>query len=325
MHENIDSMMIVKHALERYLIQSKDIQYLGESENLNYRIKAIMNEKENDFLLKIRYSSANQNLVEIIESELKWLEALESDLTYNVPGPVRNKEGEHITTITIDNSDEKIYVSLYKWVEGDLLNRPPTIEETISFAKLVAALHKQSKNWDIIDKSNVRVYDADNLISSYTQLSQNLNALITEEAKICLEQTIQKISCEINNQKITRNTWGMIHSDLHESNYVFYKDEPRPIDFSNCGLGFYLFDIAEIFMHLSHENQKVFISTYSTIHQLQDNYVNVIEAFFLWSIIRTFSFHSINPEEHENTASTLNWVIDTYCKKYLEDENFLLY
>ncbi|UKS31356.1 phosphotransferase [Paenibacillus sp. HWE-109] len=132
------------------------------------------------------------------------------------------------------------------------------------------------------------------------------------------------MSSVIESQKLLQNSWGIIHSDLHESNYVFYKDSPRPIDFSNCGYGFYLFDIAETFMHLSFENRRLFISTYRNVHQLQENYIEVLEAFFIWSIVRNFGFHSLNPNEHKSLSENFPSVIQNYFKKYLKEENFLL-
>jgi Ser/Thr protein kinase RdoA (MazF antagonist) len=216
-------------------------------------------------------------------------------------------------------------VTVHSWVQGELLHRQPTAEETQRLALLMADLHEHSKQWVIPDSFRRPEYDLDNLLSSYRQLRQQLNGLIREEDFYCLEAVVGKICVDIAYQERTPDKWGIIHSDLHEGNYVFYSDSPRPIDFSNCGYGYYLFDIAETFMHLSFENQKVFISTYGSVHQLQDDYIKVIEAFFIWSIIRTFAFHSLNPNEHKALTRDLPFVIQNYCKKYLADENMLLY
>lgn len=322
MHETIEYRTIAKAALNNYAILSNDINYLGKSDNVNYHVRT--SAEEISYLLKIHSSHVRSSRA-VIESEMIWLEALGKDLKHVIPAPVKNKEGEMVTSVPIaDSEGECLFVTVYHWVDGDLLTRPLTKDETISLAKLVADMHKQSMNWTIPDHFDRPVYHIENLLSSHTQLIKHLHTLMSEDDLICLEQTVHKITSEINNQKMTKSTWGIIHSDLHESNYVLFNSEPRPIDFSNCGLGFYLFDIAEIFLHLSPDNQQAFITTYKNVHRLQEDYIKVIEAFFIWSIIRTFSFHTLDPGEHKNTADTLIWVINKYCKNYLEDKNFLL-
>lgn len=39
-------------------------------------------------------------------------------------------------------------------------------------------------------------------------------------------------------------TFGLIHADLHLDNVLFAGGEARPIDFDDCGLGHWLYDIA---------------------------------------------------------------------------------
>ncbi|WKL02168.1 phosphotransferase [Paenibacillus amylolyticus] len=153
--------------------------------------------------------------------------------------------------------------------------------------------------------------------------TENLE-LISSEVFVHVEESAHKIANVIQNHKRLPSNWGVIHSDLHESNYVFYEDTPRPIDFSNCGYGFYLFDMAETFLHLSSDNRKVFISSYSKVNQLEENYVELLEAFFIWSIIRTFAFHSLNSNEQQSLATNFPSVIENYFRKYLKGEKFLL-
>jgi Ser/Thr protein kinase RdoA (MazF antagonist) len=46
--------------------------------------------------------------------------------------------------------------------------------------------------------------------------------------------------------------WGLIHSDLtlgDESNVLFLGGEARPIDFDDCGLGYWVYDLASSLCH----------------------------------------------------------------------------
>src|SRR5215208_7215361 len=39
-------------------------------------------------------------------------------------------------------------------------------------------------------------------------------------------------------------TFGLIHGDLHQENYLFDRGQVRTIDFDDCGYGHYLYDLA---------------------------------------------------------------------------------
>jgi Ser/Thr protein kinase RdoA (MazF antagonist) len=41
-----------------------------------------------------------------------------------------------------------------------------------------------------------------------------------------------------------RDVFGLIHADLIFSNVVFHHGTPCPIDFDDCGFGYFLYDIA---------------------------------------------------------------------------------
>ncbi len=323
MISEIDYETIAKESLKSYSIKYEELVYLGKSDNVAFQVNTI--DEGLKYLIKIHTSTNSIKTKNVIESELIWLEALAKESNLVIPTPVRNLKEELITEISNINNEEKINVTLYNWVNGEVLNREPTNNETTSLALLMAALHKHTKQWNIPEDFKRPIYDSDNLYTSLSQLKELLNLeLITSEDFAIIEESVRKISNVIESQKSSQNSWGIIHSDLHESNYVFYNDSPRPIDFSNCGYGFYLFDIAETFMHLSIENRKIFIATYRNVHLLQENYIEVLEAFFIWSIVRTFAFHTLNPDEHKSLSENFPSVIQNYFIKYLREENFLL-
>ncbi|MEK4664484.1 phosphotransferase [Priestia sp. FSL H7-0729] len=315
--------VVAKEALRQYPIIWEELVYLGKSDNVTFRVQT--HDVNQTFLIKIHTATSSIKSKGNIASELIWLEALVRDTNLVVPAPVRNLQGDLVTEISTDHSGNTFIVTMQHWVNGSVLNREPTSNETENLALLMAALHRHSMQWNEPEGFDRPLYNANHLYSSLHQLKELVNLeLISSEAFVHVEESAHKIADAIHSHTPLLNNWGIIHSDLHESNYVFYEDIPRPIDFSNCGYGFYLFDMAETCMHLSSENRKVFISSYSKVNQLQENYLELLEAFFIWSIIRTFAFHSLNPKEHQPLVQNFPSVIQHYFVKYLKGANFLL-
>ncbi|WP_405169751.1 phosphotransferase [Paenibacillus sp. FSL H8-0280] len=199
-----DYAKVAKEALHQYPIYWEKLVYLGKSDNVTFQVQT--NDDHQKFLIKIHISTISIQSKGNITSELIWLEALVKDTNLVVPVPVRNLQGDLVTEISTDLSENTIMVTIHHWIHGSVLQREPTSNET-----------------------------------------ENLE-LISSEVFVHVEESAHKIANVIQNHKRLPSNWGVIHSDLHESNYVFYEDTPRPIDFSNCGYGFYLFDMAETFL-----------------------------------------------------------------------------
>lgn len=306
---------IALEALKKYPIHSFELVYLGKSDNVTFRVNADYQGLK--YLLKIHCSELGFKTKTVIESELIWLEALARDTDLIVPTPLRNL-GDELITEVVTGHDDIIMVTCYSWVNGEILNRQPSSLEAASLAVMMAQLHKHSVQWTAPRGFDRPEYHSANVISSLSHLKQLVHLeRITSEQFTWLENSAHKIVTEIEKQTLTQNNWGMIHSDLHESNYVFYHDSPRPIDFSACGYGFYLFDMAETFLHLSPDNRKVFLTSYVADRPLQENYLSLLEPFFIWAILRNYAFLSLHSIEHDYLAKSIPFIIQNYCKPYL--------
>lgn len=178
---------------------------------LTFQVQA--NNVNQKFLIKIHISTISIQSKGNIASELIWLEALVKDTNLVVPVPVRDLQGDLVTEILTDLRENTIMV-------------------TIGFME---AYFKESQQVMKLKISSLND-------GSLNQLKRLVNLeLISSEVFVHVEESAHKIADVIQNYKRLPSNWGVIHSDLHESNYVFYEDTPQPIDFSNCGYGFYLF------------------------------------------------------------------------------------
>ncbi|MFB6364520.1 phosphotransferase enzyme family protein [Paenibacillus elgii] len=317
-----DDESIAREALKQFPVHGERLVYLGKSDNVTFQVKT---KQENlNYLMKLHYATKGNHSKKTVESELLWLEALAADTTLTVPSPVRSRDNGLTTEVTVDKSGESILVTLYQWVNGELLDREPTPGEARSLAQLMAALHRHAMEWSAPAGFTRPAYDMDNVLSLPGPLKRLLELnVISDEAYACLERAAHKIAAGLRRQTVAKSAWGLIHSDLHESNYVFDQGSPRPIDFSSCGYGFYLFDVAETFLHLSPENRREFLSAYREERQLREIDANSLDLFFVWAILRNFAFLANNPAEHASLSELIPKVAKSYFENFLKGEPVL--
>ncbi|MFK7691659.1 phosphotransferase enzyme family protein [Paenibacillus sp. HJGM_3] len=302
---------VADSALSNYSIGEAHLKYLGQRDHVTFKVET---DKEK-YLLKIHRDASTSSR---IEAELLWLEALSSDTKLIVPKPVRNDKDCLVTEW------KSSLVTLHHWVEGVVLNRQPSGDEVIRLSKMMALLHNHAKSWKLPRGFDRPAYDTE-LLQSYLPklLVLQESGIITKMDYEAIDETVSQIIHDTSRLEKTNLTWGLIHSDLHESNYVVHQDSIRPIDFSCCGFGYYLFDVAETLLHLYPDNRKLFLHNYLQQRALSKLQVRTLEAFFLWQVIRGYAFHSTNVHEHEWLAKSVPNTVSKYCRKYMAVEHFL--
>ncbi|MEH1834937.1 MAG: phosphotransferase [Nostoc sp.] len=338
MESKIDWNGLALNALAQYNVSVVQLVFLGHSENVTFRVDTRNNQNfatsgEYDeqalFLLRIHYPIAEfrdriwqQHAV--IESELMWLTALHQDTNLVVPYPLQNLSSTFITSVAIDDTSTTLNCTLLNWVNGSPLNSEPTPTQARRVGKLMAQLHQHASLWELPSGFTRPKYDWEQLHTSLMKLRSLVDTgTISVTDFPVLENVVQRINNVMTALEKTRTNWGLIHADLNENNYIFNAGEAQPIDFSCCGFGYYLCDIAHTLLHLFPENRRSFLSGYQSVRQLPDEYQSILEAFFLGATINNFAFLASQPNEHNYLLKTVPYVTKRLCSKYLQSEAFL--
>lgn len=157
MFTEIDYAIIAQEALKKYDLEISEMVYLGRSGSVTFRVNT--NPEGLNYLMKLHYSESVNKTKDVIESELRWLEALSNDTALIVPAPVRNRDNDLITVISC-GTEEAVNVTCYHWVEGE----------------------QHSMQWEIPDGFVRPVYHTENLMSSLAQLHEQISSgLLTHE------------------------------------------------------------------------------------------------------------------------------------------------
>lgn len=320
---------IAQDALSHYDLPDAQVIFIGQSQNTTFRVETPTGNK---FLLRIHAGiGANKDdsqdvwqELPVVQSELLWLQALHRDTPISVPQPVRNRSGKLVTKVSNPANHKLLSCTLLRWVEGEHLKAEPTPEQVRLLGKLMAQLHQHAIQWQLPSDFTRPNHDAAQLQASLLQLQplRDQGTISTDDYEV-LQTATRKIQQFTSGLERNPNTWGVVHADLQDANYVLYKSEIRPIDFGRCGFGFYLYDVALSLGYLNSPLHPHFFEGYQKLRALPPNYQPIVEAFFLASIVENFAFLSANPQEHTGIAQAIYRDVVSYFQPYLQDKSFL--
>lgn len=317
---------IAKAALNQYAVVQGELRFLGHSGNVTFYVEA----PEEKFLLRIHqaFSGLQDDLwqrPDIIESELLWLVALRHETNVIVQEPVQNLEGRWVTQVLADDTQDVFYCSLLRWIDGYVSDTDLTPQQAYQLGLLIAQLHRHSSQWKLPQNFVRPIFDENRLRAALSAFYPAVPyGLISSEHYRMLTLAADKIESMMKRLGQAQDIWGLIHADLHDTNYLFHNEQIRPIDFARCGFGYYLYDIAESIQYLLPHVRASFFEGYQTIRNLPDRYLQIVEGFFIMAIIYNYSFHLNNPKEHKWISDDIQHIAKRHLHKYLEGESFLL-
>jgi Ser/Thr protein kinase RdoA (MazF antagonist) len=238
-------------AIEAYGLESARLSFIQYGENIIYRVDLLSSVARtgiadpyvpNRYVLRIHAGSDTDMIV----SELTWLAALDHEAGLPVPAPVMTLEGEIVTRIATPGVPNGRVVSLMRWLDGRRLRKGLRPRHLTALGGVVAQLHTFSSSWqpppgftrphwdwDSQLGGSMFRHPMDQIVSSIPPKYQEPFQFIYQEAKQVMESFGKGV-----------DAYGLIHSDLYPENVLFKAGKAYPIDFEDCGYGYWMWDIA---------------------------------------------------------------------------------
>lgn len=178
-----------------------------------------------------------------VESELWWLDRVRADLGLSVPMAVRTPEGEGVVDVAVEGIEPPRLCTFFRWIDGRFLRRRLLPSHLEAVGRLTARLHQHS--------SHLRVppgFDRPRVDGADVETEETVARLFTDHfspaaAEVMREvfRRVRRVQEELGSRP---NTFGVIHADIHQKNYLFRGRDVQLIDFGDCGWGHYLYDLA---------------------------------------------------------------------------------
>src|SRR5688572_20183166 len=316
---------VARRALEEYDLGEAPCTYLQHSENVTFKVEHPLGGAR---LFRIHVPvvpsmGGHGANAEVVKSELLWLEALQRDTDLPVQQPIRNRREHLVTRITMEDQ-RPFNCSLLKWLEGEPYQREMENEETVEeLGEIVGRMHHFASQW--------------RLPGGYTRprrdilyFKRALRALspAVEDKRISyqdykrLEASVDILTRLMQSLQKTRQTDGIVHGDLHKGNFLYHQGQMRLIDFSYCAIGNFMLDLGICFSDMHPAFYPLFLKSYQHFMALPPDHAVLIEAFFLGSMVASFSFWIDLPEAQEEFVRKVPFIAQEYAAKFNRDERF---
>lgn len=298
---------------------------LRHENNSTFRVDAI----GGPYILRINRIGVHTTAT--IESEMAWLTALRRDTDIGVPEPVATQEGLTVMLASDPGVPEPRLCVLLRWQAGRFVDARLTPRHLRQVAVTQAALQRHGSGWtppkgfvrsrvDTLTDAAKRVdvfgsagealaveqptrQDADRSLRLIAALHSSADAAVFARALDVVWSATRELAAQ-------PGSFGLIHGDLHQENYLFDDDAARAIDFDDCGWGFYLYDLAVPLSELDgrrgfEDLRAALLEEYARHRPLPERHVAYIEAF---TILRGMQILIWILENREHAAFRDDWL-----------------
>lgn len=190
----------------------------------------------------LRITRPAKSSVAEVQSELAWLAALHRDTDLVVPDPVPTRAGELLTMAASPGVPEPRICALFRWVPGRFVRARLMPRHLEQVGRLMARLQDHAQGFQPPPGfTRPRIDD----IPATRAAVVPLVAEVRPPSDVALvEAALDRVAAMLDGLGHGPDAYGLIHSDLHQWNYLFHHGEAHLLDFDDCGYAPFLYDLA---------------------------------------------------------------------------------
>jgi Ser/Thr protein kinase RdoA (MazF antagonist) len=251
---------LAEAALKEYRLDNPALKFYVHAGNTLYRVYDTSPEsaRANDDLFEpgqylLRVYQPGWQTDEAIDLELAWLAAMRREAGLPVPEPIPTMDGSLFTRISMPGIPPRT-CSLLRWVKGRLLPGNGRAEHYRAQGQLMARMHNFTQQWQLPSEHDKRHYDWDGLFMNDPEIGLPPG----ESWQYLPPDWVEPFEIVARQYRHLMDTWGtgpdvygLIHADMGlDANVLFWRGQPRLIDFDGSGFGYWMYDLAVALAHL---------------------------------------------------------------------------
>lgn len=316
---------IAREVLGNYDLLEPSISFIRHSDTVTYKVTT---KDARAYLLRIHIPitsamGTHGDDFEMVNSEVTWMEAIERDTNLTIQTPLRNQSGALVTRIPREDGPT-VNCTLLRWVEGEPYHRDLASEKTAhQIGIILATLHNHASQWKIPDGFTRPMRDQNYFRGVLNGLLPAVKDGRIREADFSeLSQSISLLNNMILGLDEVPEEYGILHADPHKGNMIYDEGKIRLIDFSFCAFCNYMFDLGICLSDMKKELHETCLQGYQSVRRLPSNHQQLIEGYFVGSVVGTFSFWVANPKAQEILAQKVPQITRDYAMKFNQNEHF---
>jgi Ser/Thr protein kinase RdoA (MazF antagonist) len=232
-------------ALAEYDLPEARLSPLAHAFNTTFQVT---DAKSNRYALRV--TRPGKSTVAEVHSELAWLVALHRDTDLVVPDPVPTRTGALLTVAAAPGVHEPRICALFRWVPGRFVRARLMPYHLEQVGRLMARLQDHAQGFQPPPGfTRPRIND----IPATRTAVVPLVAGVRPPSDVALvEAALDRVAATLDGLGNGPETYGLIHSDLHQWNYLFHHGQIHLLDFDDCGYAPFLYDLAVTTFEVEH-------------------------------------------------------------------------
>lgn len=299
----VELLPVAERAWREWESGAASIELISLSENTVFRVEA---EGGEVYVLRI-HRPGYHDLQELL-SEQAWIAALK-EANISVPVPLLTPDGRGYVTVRLPSARERRHVGVAHWVEGadldGILERCDAEGRARHFAelgKLAARIHNQSSVWEIPADFRRHAFDEEGFMGGKPFWGRFWEVPSLEPAQRDLfGRARTAIYPVLAGLPRDRETYGLIHADLHPGNLLVTGGGLHAIDFDDSGFGWHLYEIAVALFNFQDtpgfdQLRDSLIAGYRSERPLVDEVLSLLPMFLLIRALALIGWADQRPE-----------------------------
>ncbi|MCE2520074.1 MAG: phosphotransferase [Alphaproteobacteria bacterium] len=217
------------------------VTLVNVSENVTWRLDGPSGER---WILRIHRDGYHSR--DGIRTELVWLHALQNDIGIVTPQAIAGVDGDEIQTDHVSGLASPRNMVLFEFIDGVEPSMDADLAEPFRrLGDVSARLHLHAMTWQrpaFFERLN---WDAAGVFGPLPNWGDWRDGPLDDtHQRSFLEGVEEKVLERLGAYGRTPERFGLAHCDLRLGNLLLVGDETRVIDFDDCGLSWFLYDLA---------------------------------------------------------------------------------
>lgn len=306
---------LARRAVAEYEIEDCLLSPLQLVQNATWRVRCGRTRQQ--YLLRVHAPRRHDTAA--ICSELLWLDFLAAEDDLLVPTAITSRRGQLWTEVGTDEIPERRLCTLLTWIPGRTQRRRRTPALLRRIGRLMARLHRSAIHFNVPGSFVRPRWDHHGLFQNDD--TQRGWRGLTRRQRMLFQAVAERTAKVMERLGAGRDVFGLIHSDLVFSNIVFHRGLPQPIDFDDCGFGYFLYDIAVLLDRIEMRDdyallRAALLDGYREVHPLAAEHDGYLDLFLLarWVFLGTCF---LSRPEFRDYAPRFMAIVEPKIERYL--------